>query len=214
MVKMIVFDLDGTLIDTMEDYAEKASELMEKHYGTPKDLAYKLYWQTSGLPFREQLEILFPNNEKNEYVSELFEKWKKNYLEAHGDLPEEVRSVFEKIKTKGIKIAVSSNNLQEYVDELTKDWNIDIALGYRGKSFKKGEPHFRFLEEKFGINRSEMIFVGDSLNDARLSKASKVKFIALLKKFSEEEFKKIIPDVTCIKNLHQVLDLIDSISEK
>ena len=55
-MRLIVFDFDGTLVDTMEAYAEKASELIEKFYGVPREKARKMYLETSGTlrPYQER----------------------------------------------------------------------------------------------------------------------------------------------------------------
>ena len=54
--QLLIFDLDGTLIDTMKAYADKAAALIFEHYGTPGDEAHRRCFETSGLPFEQQLE--------------------------------------------------------------------------------------------------------------------------------------------------------------
>ncbi len=109
--KVVVFDFDGTLVDTMELYAERASELMEEYYGIPKDRAVKLYWETAGLAFKDQMEVLFPGNQNNVAVVELFEKWKSTIIKDV-TLSEEAREVLFRLKTMGLIVAVSSNNIE------------------------------------------------------------------------------------------------------
>ncbi len=200
--KLLVFDLDGTLIDTMGDYADKAAALIREHYGTPKDEARRRYFETSGLPFERQLEQLFPGAPCNTEVSRMFESWKNGYL-ANVTLSSETEQLLCGWRNAGFRIAISSNNLEHYVRRLARCWPVDAALGYQVKDgFGKGEPHFQKLEEHFGFSREQMLFIGDSPNDARISVQSKVPFLALLTgEFTETDFTQYHPGVKFIMRL-------------
>ena len=200
--KLLVFDLDGTLIDTMGDYGDKAAALIREHYGTPKDEARRRYFETSGLPFEQQLERLFPGAPCNTQVSRMFECWKDGYL-ANVTLSSETERLLCGWRNAGFRVAVSSNNLERYVRRLARRWPVDAALGYRAKDgFGKGEPHFRKLEERFGFSREQMLFIGDSPNDAHIAVQSKVPFLALLtSEFTEADFTQAHPGVEFIMRL-------------
>ena len=51
--RVLLCDLDGTLIDSMPTLAEIAAEVMEEVYATPASLSRELYLATCGLPFAE-----------------------------------------------------------------------------------------------------------------------------------------------------------------
>jgi len=210
--QLLVFDLDGTLIDTMGDYADKAAALIFEYYGTPRAEARRRYFDTSGLPFEKQLELMFPRLPCNTKVAEMFESWKDGYL-LNVSLSSETEKLLRGWRNGGVRIAISSNNLEPYVQRLTRYWPVDIALGYRSKDrFGKGEPHFQKLEERFGFPRQRTLFIGDSPNDARISAQSKVPFWALLTdNFAEAEFSQYQPDA---KFITQLSDLNRAISEK
>ena len=74
--KVLLCDLDGTLIDTMPILADLATEVMVGMYGVPKTLARELYLATCGLPFIAQLEDIFPGDARNQAASDLFESGK------------------------------------------------------------------------------------------------------------------------------------------
>ncbi len=212
MVRLVVFDLDGTLVDSMSLYAEKAGELINKHYGLEKDKAIKLYLQTSGLPFLEQLNLLFPQeHQKNKRVAELFENWKMEVIKGLR-IKEEGGEVLEELRKRGIITAISSNNLQEYVEKIVRNSGVevDFVLGWDGKDFKKGKPHFSLLEKKTGIHRKHFLFVGDSLRDLILAKESGVGFVALEGAFKEEDFKSLEPQVKVLKSLKNIGNLIQN----
>src|SRR6476619_728665 len=71
--RVLLCDLDGTLIDSMPTLADLATEVIEERYGTPRILARALYLATCGLPFHQQLEEMFPEDARNAEASADFE---------------------------------------------------------------------------------------------------------------------------------------------
>lgn len=202
---LLVFDLDGTLVDTMGDYGDKAALLMEEHYGTDRVEARNLYFKTSGLPFEQQLKIIYPDQCNTDEVADKFEDWKDGYLQEI-TLPEDIEALFIQWRKSGYKIAISSNNLQIYVDRLAADWPVDAALGYRpAEQYGKGEAHFKTLEETFNLDRQKMLFTGDSPNDARIAGECRVDFTALLtEEFTPDDFKKYDADIILLDHLAEL----------
>jgi len=200
--RLLVFDLDGTLVPTMEDYADKAASLMEAAFGTPFIQARADYFRTSGLPFEQQLRLLYPDHGDTDAVADHFEAWKDEYLLGIALLPE-TAALLREWQAGGRRIAISSNNLDHYVGRMAAGWPVDFALGYRpGEGYGKGEPHFRLLETETGLSRRDMLFVGDSPNDARIAEACGVPFRALLTPaFTATDFQAAVPDVTMIGSL-------------
>src|ERR1019366_10709923 len=64
--KVLLCDLDGTLIDTMPILADLATEVMVGMYGVPRTLAREFYLATCGLPFIAQLEDIFPGDARHQ----------------------------------------------------------------------------------------------------------------------------------------------------
>lgn len=206
---LVIFDLDGTLVDSMKVYSEKAAELISKYYGIPADRAKDLYLKTSGLPFIRQLDILFPGDERNEEVSRIFEEWKREVISEIKVEPEALQVIAE-LRRRGIKTAVSSNNLRKYVEAIFRNSERpDFILGWDGRGFTKGEPHIAHLEKITGLKRDSFLFVGDSPNDLKLMKSCGVPFLGITKEIPEEEFRKIDGNVTIVNRISEVLDLID-----
>ncbi len=57
---VVVFDLDGTILDDLNHISEVAADVMSKEFGTPPDEARIHYLATTGLPFEAQLAQLYP----------------------------------------------------------------------------------------------------------------------------------------------------------
>lgn len=205
--EILVFDLDGTLVDTMGDYGDMAAELMNKNFGTDFSVARANYFKTSGLPFEKQLRELYPDHGNTDPVADLFEDWKDGYL-LDIPLPKETETLIRSWQESGLKVVISSNNLEVYVERMAESWPVDMALGYRpSDNYRKGEPHFATLEEEFSVSRDKMLFTGDSPNDARIALGCGVDFMALLTpEFVIEDFQKHMPNVKALKSLKEISD--------
>ena len=82
MIKLIALDFDGTTADTMPTLEKIAVKLITENYGLEKEEARAKYRNTTGLPFEQQITILFPDHGRNTFVIEQFEK-------------EKIKSIFE-----------------------------------------------------------------------------------------------------------------------
>ena len=202
-IRLVVFDLDGTLVDSMSAFADYAAKIMQNNYSIGYSKARSLYLETSGLTFRQQLERIFPGHYQNQAVANIFEEWKKVSLKKGYKLRDGARDAIRKLLERGLVVCISSNNVQEHVDKVVKRCGLRIqtALGYRHDGFGKGAAHFQWLEQKFGTPRSQMIFVGDSPNDYLLSCDAGVSFVALTVTFDAKIFKMLHQDIPCFSEL-------------
>lgn len=207
--KLVIFDFDGTLVDSMEGFADIAGKIMSKIYNTSFETARRQYIETSGLPFFQQLEHIYPAHIDNERASKEFEAEKLlDYFEqkVYSDAGETMAL----LKRSGILTAVSSNNFQHLVDEFMSKSHLelDFILGFRDSSFCKGASHFRFLLEKTGLDRNQLIFVGDSLKDEERASDFEIDFIGKTGLFTKEEFIKHSAKTLVIDSLSDLKSLL------
>jgi phosphoglycolate phosphatase-like HAD superfamily hydrolase len=203
----VIFDFDGTIVDSMSTFADIAAKVMPKRLRIDSETARRSYLETSGIPFFQQLEILFPGDPANKATAEEFEKIKR---EGYFDEPlfEDAPDTVLHLRNLGIKVAVSSNNFQHLVDEFVENRGLkfDAVLGFR-KGFDKGAPHFGFIENEFQIPREKMTFVGDSLKDGERAKGFGIKFIAKEGFFTREKFTQNFPKIRVISNLSELKNI-------
>lgn len=204
----VIFDLDGTLVDSMGGFAQIASDALVRFWACDPQWAAEQYKETSGLPFPFQLEKIFPNDPKNRDAVAYFDEEKRKAYKACPFFPE-VRSALENLKAKGVRLAISSNNDQRLVEEKAAQlgFDFDRVLGYR-PGFLKGRDHFRWIEHTLKTPPPRMLFVGDSLHDGRMAQEYDIAFIARLGTFSRADFEGI-PAVHHIKNfttLHEIVE--------
>lgn len=207
--RVIFFDLDGTLVDTMQIYADFAADLIASRYPVERAVAREQYLETSGLPFIHQLEVLFPGDAKNAETDRIFEAGKLARVE-HVRLDPATRALLDDLHGRGFVLAISSGNTQENVDAFCARESLPVRfpLGFKPDGFAKGEPHFRRVEEVLPASRSEMLFIGDSLRDGELAAAGHVSFIAKLGTFTKEEFAARLPNAPTVSSLHEIVNFL------
>ena len=208
--KVLLCDLDGTLIDTMPVLADLATEVMVGMYGIPKTLARELYLATCGLPFVAQLEDIFPGDARNPTASDLFESAKPARCNS-ARMPADTRAALVELRRRGVRIAVSSNNGRENVETFAKtaDFPFDLVMGY-GNGLAKGKPHVQMVERLFGVGRGEMLFVGDSLHDGEIAHVEGLPFVGVAGTFSKESFLLRFPGLPIVHSFAELLDLFDA----
>ena len=204
-----VFDFDGTLVDSMGGFADLAAELIGETYDLPKQNSREAYLRTSGLPFFQQLEVLFPGDERNSQTAAAFESRKQ---EDYFGRPffEEVPEAIAKLRGEGLRAVVSSNNGQELVEaylERRPEARFDLVLGFKD-GFSKGKAHFEKVLDHFELQPSDMLFIGDSLHDARQALDFGVDFVGRLGTFQKEQFQQVHPRALTVRGLDELMGVI------
>lgn len=208
--RAMMFDFDGTLVDTMHEYARIASEEMARLYETPVDNARALYLETSGIPFFQQLEVIYGRDPRNARCADRFESRKAAYLDAVRFDPD-VRGVIRRIRSMGLSLAITSNNFQTLLDRFVRDDPdlFDLVLGFCD-DYNKGPTQFTRVIDTFGVDRRHMLFAGDSLSDVRKALAFGVDFVAVAGTLRPESFHSLFPFIHVISHLEQLADLLES----
>ncbi|MBR2322510.1 MAG: HAD family hydrolase [Clostridia bacterium] len=173
MKKLIIFDLDGTLLDTVEDLRHCINILLEKHgykkvssEEIVKCLGYgakQLVYLAAGKPDKETHEKLFA-----EYVP-MQEKSDNAFTRLYDGLDE----VLIKLKKLGYKLAIVSNKpdsvTQIVVEQKLGRYGFDFVTGNRPELFnpKPDKSCVEYCLSSLGMNKEDAIFVGDSEVDVQ-----------------------------------------------
>ena len=188
--KAVIFDLDGTVADTMPFLTGLAVELISEHYAVPKGVARQRYRETTGMDFAAQLERIFPEHSKNAHVARAFETRKRQGFLAHPVFPDALAAL-QYFKSRGVRQFVCSSTKQEILTEYVSASKLDHLLdGCFGQTagLDKGQQIERILE-KHHLEPSEVLFVGDSLLDWAFVKDKGVRFLGVRRIFDEQDFR-------------------------
>ena len=183
MKRLILWDLDGTLIDTLEDLGAAVNHALELR-GLP-ELGTDQYRKMVGHGVRnlvkQALEACFQGPTHAEagltdaYIDAALADF-KDYYSAHIDVKTRpyggIPELLTQLQAKGVKMAVASNKFQEGTERLIREFFPEIEfvaiLGNRPGYPLKPEPAIvQEVLAKAGIGPEEAIMVGDSPTDMR-----------------------------------------------
>ena len=207
--RVLLCDLDGTLIDTMPILADLATDVLAEVYGMKRDLGRDMYLATSGLPFIRQLDFICPGDARNPAASDLFESRKPARCSS-ARMTADTRRCLSELQRRGMEVAVSSNNGVANVAAFVEasEFPFDLVLGYDGKGLAKGRPHVQRAAETFGVTREQMLFVGDSLHDGEIAASEGLRFIGVAGTFSRERFALRFPGTPVVDRLADIVNLL------
>lgn len=169
MKKLVIFDLDGTLLDTIADLAMATNHaLQESGYPTrPVDEIRTFV----GNGINKLLERSLPDSEKNEANTLRLRTHFLPYYDAHNaDLSTPypgISLLLQELQEKGLMIAVASNKYQTATVKLIHHYFPNISfveiLGQREGVPVKPDPSIVFdIIQKAGVSKEETLYVGDS----------------------------------------------------
>lgn len=191
-IKAVIFDLDGTLLDTLEDLKSSLNYALKNNGFPEKTLDETRNFVGNGID--KLIERSLPSG----ITGETREKVRKDFLGhysvhfADKTKPYEgVTEFLEKLKAKGIKTGVVSNKVDDAVNKLCRIYfgnHIDTAIGVAGDIPKKPMPDMLFLAlRNLGCNTDTAVFVGDSEVDIQTAANARIPLISVSWGFRDKE---------------------------
>ena len=195
MKKIVIFDLDGTLLNTLDDLADSTNYALSK-FGYPTRTIEEVR-QFVGNGVAKLIERAIPDGKNNSNFEKCLSIFKENYAQNMYNKTAPYNGIIEmlsNLKSKGIKIAVVSNKFDLAVKELCKKYFegfIDFAAGEneaQGINKKPAPDTVLSVLRKFSFSPEDAIYVGDSDVDIMTAKNSHMPCISVTWGFRDEKF--------------------------
>jgi len=193
--KAVIFDLDGTLLNTLEDLTDSTNFALA-NYNFPQKTTRQVQ-QLVGNGVSKLIERAIPNGKNNpdfEKCLTLFKEHYKNNMFNKTKPYDGIIPMLEKIKSSGIKTAVVSNKFDDAVKDLCdKYFNglIDLSAGENEQNGIRKKPAsdtvIKVLKE-FNLQPYDSIYTGDSEVDIATAKNAGIECISVLWGFKDKEF--------------------------
>lgn len=175
----VVFDLDGTLLDTLEDLADSGNQTLAQYgFATHPIGAYRYFIGDGvGMLIRRML----PEDRRDEqtiaevtktYRGEYGRRWNVKTRPYDG-----MAELLDALTSAGVKMAVLSNKPHELtekcVGELLSGWTFEIVLGHREGIARKPDPAGAlWIAGQWQLAPSEIVYAGDTATDMQTAVAA------------------------------------------
>ena len=212
MIKGVIFDLDGTLLNTLNDLHNAVCFALSNNNIKTFDISYTKAYIGDGIKMLITRALKHNNLEFDEKVMYDFKEYYTNHQLDYTVPYEGILELIDKLKNLDYKIAIVSNKFQEGVTSLGKKFfnnNFDVLIG-SSKSIKlKPHPDMLLLAcDKLSLKVDECIFVGDSDVDMITANNANMKVVGVTWGFRDENVLKDNNATYIINTPNELLDLI------
>ncbi|MGN0537314.1 MAG: HAD family hydrolase [Acutalibacteraceae bacterium] len=191
--KAVIFDLDGTLLNTLEDLRDSVNYSLQK-FGYPSRTLSEIR-NFVGNGIGNLIHRALPSEVSESEFQKVFDTFKSYYAE-HCNIKtrpyDGIMPLLERLKKEGYKLAIVSNKADFGVKALNRDYFnslIDVALGEREGFRRKPEPDTVFAAlEMLNVSKSETVYIGDSDVDIKTARNSGLDCISVDWGFRDRTF--------------------------
>ncbi len=216
MIKLIIFDLDGTLLNTLEDLAISTNHALAQNNYPQHELSEYRYFVGNGIT--KLTERALPEDQRSEETILKVRQDFVNYYSEHNmdrtkpypGIPE----LIDQLKKRHICMAVASNKYQAATAKLVAHYFAEgtfaTVYGQRDNVPTKPDPTvvYNILAET-GYTRDETLYVGDSSVDMRTAANSGLRSVAVTWGFRPRKELEENGAVYIIVRPEQLLDIVE-----
>ena len=190
-----IFDLDGTLLDTLGDLAASVNYAMRTH-GMPEHSVDEVC-RFVGNGVRRLMERAVPGGADHPAFEAAFATFRRHYMEHSLDTTrpyEGIPEMLQELKRRGKHTAVVSNKFDAATKELCRHFfpdTIDVAVGeHEAEGIRKKPAPDTVLQalSQLGVGQEGAVYVGDSDVDIQTARNSGLPCISVLWGFRDREF--------------------------
>mgnify|MGYP002625688897 CR=1 FL=1 len=188
-----IFDLDGTLLDTLADLAASVNVALETCHMPHRTIDDVRRFVGNGV--RVLMQRAVPEGTDEQHTEEALNVFRRHYLSHSMDTTcpyEGIIPLLRSLKSKGKRVAVVSNKFQKATEELCAHFFgslVDVAIGESGKIRKKPAPD-TVVEamRRLGVDADHAVYIGDSEVDIQTAHNCSLPCISVLWGFRSRDF--------------------------
>ena len=213
MYKTYIFDLDGTLLNTIDDLAASTNYALRVcQLPTHSVLAIKGF---VGNGVRKLIERAVPGGEAHPRFEEVLRNFREHYSQHNLDQTRPYEGIVEmlrSLKSRGCRLAVVSNKYYAATQSLCRHFfpdTIEVAIGeHEAEGIRKKPAPDTVLEalNQLGVGKDDAVYVGDSDVDIQTASNSGLPCISVLWGFRDKPFLLAHGATTFIATPQQLLD--------
>jgi phosphoglycolate phosphatase len=215
----VIFDLDGTLLHTIEDIAAAANAMFIRNGLPTHGVDYYLKWIGSGaVRFIEQaLGRPVESEELMRYVADFKETYSQN-LNKRTTIYDGIPEVLDHMVERGIRMAVLSNKPHLMTVQVTghylSAWPFKPVFGQRDEVPRKPDPAAAYeIAGIMELEPRELLFVGDSENDIQTAVAAGMIPVGVNWGYGQPDISRVRSRAWQIDKPVELLDIISHVSD-
>ncbi|RYL95257.1 HAD-IIIA family hydrolase [Sporolactobacillus sp. THM7-4] len=209
MLKTIIFDFDGTLVDSKEVLISTYNQLAERHHY--KKFHIEELDRFMKLPLKEQCRSMqIPFHKIPQIIFELLKGYKSSLKKIR--FIEGINELLYTLKKSGYELAIISSNAEKNIQQFlsANDVHYFSTVMCSGDVYRKDRMINKFLKKNH-LRTSQVIYVGDEARDIIAGKKSGVKVIWAAWGFDSFEIvKRAKPDFIA-KKPNEIIDIVEAI---
>ncbi len=195
MFKTYIFDLDGTLLDTLQDLANSVNYAL-RQYGMPEHSLDDIR-RFVGNGVRLLMERAVQDGAQNPQFEEVFATFRQYYMQHSLDTTQPYDGIVETIhelKQRGCRLAVVSNKMMAATQELCRHFfpdTIEVAIGeHEAEGIRKKPAPDTVIAalRQLGVGQDGAVYVGDSDVDIETARNSGLPCLSVLWGFRDKTF--------------------------
>lgn len=190
--KLAVFDMDGTILYTLQDLTDGLNHALRKNGFPEKKLTEVRSFVGNGI--RHEVECSVPADTKKEMIQKVYEDfnaWYEVHCFDHTKPYEGILSLLQDLRKAGMKTAVVSNKGDYAVQELDRKFFqglLDCGVGEKENIARKPAPDtVNEVLKELQISKTDAVYIGDSKVDLRTAENAGMPCIIVTWGYRDEE---------------------------
>lgn len=211
--ELIVFDMDGTILDTLEDLKNTMNYTLKLHNMPERTLDEIRSFVGNGI--HRLIELAVVEGTCSEKIDEIHKDFMKHYEVHCADFTRPyngVKDLIKNLRNRGYKTAVVSNKADAAVQDLCIQYFpglFDLAIGERPEIAKKPAADMVNLAlEQLQVSKENAVYIGDSDVDVATARNSNLDMIAVDWGFRTRKFLMEQGAETIVSNPEEILELV------